>query len=136
MFPPMFPEANRIKNLQYNGQPIDLKQVFLVATSNYRAGGNFPGIRNQTAVEMYPDENRQAVIDYIQEQQTIDPSADRNWTFAPVTNEVNVTFESSLNAQNAISPESGITFMGEATNESGKYSMKLPVADLEMTLAK
>ena len=43
-------EANRIKNLQYNGQPIDLEQEFLVATNNYRAGGNFPGVRNQTAV--------------------------------------------------------------------------------------
>ena len=125
-------EANRIKNLQYNGQPIDLEQEFLVATNNYRAGGNFPGVRNQTAVEMYPDENRQAVIDYIQEQQTIDPSADGNWTFAPVAKEVKVIFESSLDAQNAISPESGITFMGEASNESGKYSMKLPVADSQL----
>ena len=125
-------EANRIKNLQYNGQPIDLEQEFLVATNNYRAGGNFPGVRNQTAVEMYPDENRQAIIDYIQEQQTIDPSADGNWTFAPVANEVKVIFESSLDAQNAISPESGITFMGEASNESGKYSMKLPVADSQL----
>ena len=125
-------EANRIKNLQYNGQPIDLEQEFLVATNNYRAGGNFPGVRNQTAVEMYPDENRQAIIDYIQEQQTIDPSADGNWTFAPVANEVKVVFESSLDAQNAISPESGITFIGETSNESGKYSMKLPVADSQL----
>ena len=84
-------EANRIKNLQYNGQPIDLEQEFLVATNNYRAGGNFPGVRNQTALKMYPDENRQAIIDYIQEQQTIDPSADGNWTFAPVANEVKVS---------------------------------------------
>ncbi|WP_425481995.1 bifunctional 2',3'-cyclic-nucleotide 2'-phosphodiesterase/3'-nucleotidase [Cytobacillus depressus] len=125
-------EANRIKNLQYNGQPIDLEQEFLVATNNYRAGGNFPGVRNQTAVEMYPDENRQAIIDYIQEQQTIDPSADGNWTFAPVAYEVEVVFESSLNAQNATSPDSGIKFMGEATNESGKYSMKLPVAESQL----
>jgi 2',3'-cyclic-nucleotide 2'-phosphodiesterase len=125
-------EANRIKNLQYNGQPIDLEQEFLVATNNYRAGGNFPGVRNQTAVKMYPDENRQAIIDYIQEQQTIDPSADGNWTFAPVANDVKVVFESSLDAQNAISPESGITFIGEASNESGKYSMKLPVAGSQL----
>ncbi|WP_090768093.1 bifunctional 2',3'-cyclic-nucleotide 2'-phosphodiesterase/3'-nucleotidase [Bacillus sp. OK048] len=127
-------EANRIKNLQYNGQPIDLEQEFLVATNNYRAGGNFPGVRNQTAVEMYPDENRQAIIDYIQEQQTIDPSADENWTFATVTNEVKVVFESSLDAQNAISPKSGIKFIGEKANGSGKYSLKLPVAEPQLTL--
>lgn len=127
-------EANRIKNLQYNGRPIDLEQEFLVATNNYRAGGNFPGVRNQTAVEMYPDENRQAIIDYIQEQQTIDPSADENWTFAPVASEVKVVFESSLNAQNAISPKSGIKFISETATGSGKYSLKLPVADSQMTL--
>ena len=39
--------ANRIKNLQYNGQPIDLDQEFIVATNNYRANGNFPGVRNK-----------------------------------------------------------------------------------------
>ena len=127
-------EANRIKNLQYNGQPIDLEQEFLVATNNYRASGNFPGVRNQTAVEMYPDENRQAIIDYIQEQQTIDPSADENWTFAPVTNEVKVVFESSLDAQNAISPKSGIKFISETANGSGKYSLKLPVAESQLIL--
>lgn len=127
-------EANRIKNLEYNGQPIDLEQEFLVATNNYRAGGNFPGVRNQTAVEMYPDENRQAIIDYIQEQQTIDPSADENWTFAPVTNEVKVVFVSSLDAQNAISPKSGIKFISETANGSGKYSLKLPVAESQLIL--
>ncbi|MEH7253145.1 bifunctional 2',3'-cyclic-nucleotide 2'-phosphodiesterase/3'-nucleotidase [Neobacillus niacini] len=127
-------EVNRIKNLQYNGQPIDPEQEFLVATNNYRASGNFPGVRNQTAVEMYPDENRQAIIDYIQEQQTIDPSADENWTFAPVTNEVKVVFESSLDAQNAISPKSGIKFIGEKANGSGKYSLKLPVAEPQLIL--
>jgi len=123
------PEANRIKNLQYNGQPIDLEQEFLVVTNNYRAGGNFPGVRNQTAVEMYPDENRQAIIDYIQEQQTIDPSADGNWAFSPVSGDVEVVFESSLNAKNALSPESVIEFRGEGEGGFGKYSMKLPVAE-------
>ncbi len=127
-------ESNRIKNLQYNGQPIDLEQEFLVATNNYRASGNFPGVRNQTAVEMYPDENRQAIIDYIQEQQTIDPSADENWTFSPVAKEVKVVFESSLNAQNTISPKSGINFIGKTANGSGKYSLKLPVAESQLTL--
>ncbi|MDQ1003448.1 2',3'-cyclic-nucleotide 2'-phosphodiesterase/3'-nucleotidase/5'-nucleotidase [Neobacillus niacini] len=123
------PEANRIKNLQYNGQSINFEQEFLVVTNNYRAGGNFPGVKNQTAVEMYPDENRQAIIDYIQEQQTIDPSADGNWTFSPVANEVKVAFESSPAAQNAITRKSGIEFIGEVTGGFGKYSMRLPVAE-------
>jgi 2',3'-cyclic-nucleotide 2'-phosphodiesterase / 3'-nucleotidase / 5'-nucleotidase len=119
--------ANRIKNLQYNGQPIDLEQEFLVVTNNYRATGNFPGVRNMTAVEMYPDENRQAIIDYIREVGKIDPSADNNWSFAGVTKELNVTFKSTPDAQNAL-PESGlINFAGEGTNGFAKYQLHLPI---------
>ncbi|MCM3125474.1 bifunctional 2',3'-cyclic-nucleotide 2'-phosphodiesterase/3'-nucleotidase [Mesobacillus sp. AQ2] len=119
--------ANRIKNLQYNGQPIDLEQEFLVVTNNYRATGSFPGVVNQTAVEMYPDENRQAIIDYIREVGTIDPSADNNWSFAGVSKDLNVTFNSTPDAQNAL-PESGlINYAGEAANGFAKYQLHLPI---------
>lgn len=118
--------ANRIKKLQYNGKPIDLNQEFLVVTNNYRANGTFPGVRNKSAVELYPDENRQVIIDYIRELGTIDPSADHNWSFSPVSNDVSVTFDSSMNAKNAIGEGSSIQFVGESANEFGKYSLKLP----------
>lgn len=121
------PEANRIKNLQYNGSPIDLEQEFIVVTNNYRASGAFPGVRNNTGVEMYPDENRQAIIDYIRELGTIDPSADGNWTFAPVSGAVNVSFDSSRDAVDAL-PENGvIRYDGESENGFGRYVMELPV---------
>lgn len=121
------PEANRIKNLQYNGKPIDLEQEFLVATNNYRANGSFPGVRNKTAIEMYPDENRQAIIDYISELSTIDPSADGNWNFSAVSKEVNVTFQSTPSAQNAL-PENGmIDYIGPDADGFAKYKLSLPI---------
>lgn len=119
--------ANRIKNLKYNGKPIDLNQEFIVVTNNYRANGTFPGVRNKSAVELYPDENRQVIIDYIRELGTIDPSADHNWSFSPVSNDVSVSFYSSMNAKNAIGEGSSIQYVGESANEFGKYSLKLPM---------
>ena len=81
--------ANRVVNLQYNGKPIDPKQKFIVVTNNYRASGNFPGVRNATESIDYAYENRQAIMDYMIDLGTIDPSADGNWTFAPL-NEISM----------------------------------------------
>ncbi|QCR33824.1 bifunctional 2',3'-cyclic-nucleotide 2'-phosphodiesterase/3'-nucleotidase [Lysinibacillus sp. SGAir0095] len=116
--------SSRIVNLQYNGKPIDLKQEFIVATNNYRANGSFPGVRNATHVEIYPDENRQAIIDYIIANETIDPSADNNWKFAPLPAAANVVFESSKKAVNSIPEGSTIKYLGDGTDGFGKYSIK------------
>ncbi|MEK4523061.1 bifunctional 2',3'-cyclic-nucleotide 2'-phosphodiesterase/3'-nucleotidase [Psychrobacillus sp. FSL W7-1457] len=117
-------DASRIVNLQFDGKPIDLKQQFIVATNNYRANGTFPGVRNATETEVYPDENRQAIIDYILEKKTIDPSADGNWKFAPLPATAKIVFESSKNAAKVIPTDGNIQFMGEGTDGFGKYSIK------------
>jgi 2',3'-cyclic-nucleotide 2'-phosphodiesterase len=119
--------ANRIKNLQYYGQPIDLDQEFLVVTNNYRASGTFPGVKNSTQTEIYPDENRQAIIDYIRELGSIDPTADGNWNFAPVSTKVNVTFETSMDAQKALPADGTIEFVSEASDGYGKYNVEFPI---------
>ena len=116
--------ASRIVNLQYDGKPIDDKQQFIVATNNYRANGTFPGVRNATQIEVYPDENRQTIIDYILAQKTINPSADNNWTFAPFPTGVKVMFESSKNAVQVLSDDSRIEYVGEGSDGFGKYTFK------------
>lgn len=116
--------AERIVNLHYNGEPIDLEQEFIVATNNYRANGTFPGVRNASYVEIFPDENRQAIIDYILANKTIDPSADSNWKFKELPTNINLVFETSKNAIDVIPEGSGIEYIGEGTNGFGKYSLK------------
>lgn len=96
-------------------------QEFLVATNNYRATGNFPGVTDAVEVIDYAYENRQVIIDYLLEIGTIDPSADANWNFAPIAGDQNIVFETSANAQSLIPEGSGITYVAPAANDFAKY---------------
>jgi 2',3'-cyclic-nucleotide 2'-phosphodiesterase/3'-nucleotidase len=80
------PDAHRIVDLRFNGQPIDDKAQFAVVSNNYRAsgGGNFPGLDGSTIIVDAPDENRQVLTQYLQDARTVDPAADGNWRVQPV----------------------------------------------------
>ena len=117
-------KAERIVNLQYNGKPIDLTQEFIVATNNYRANGTFPGVRNASYVEIYPDENRQAIIDYIIANKIINPTADGNWKLSQLPKGANSVFETSKKAVVVIPPNSNIQYIGEGNDGFGKYLIK------------
>lgn len=113
--------AERIENLQYEGAAIDPNQEFLVVTNNYRASGNFPGVRNATETIDFAYENRQAIQDYIVEEGTIDPSADGNWQFAPVAGDPNLVFETSNAAKSLVEQESAIQYIEVTQNGFAKY---------------
>ncbi|MCJ8011986.1 bifunctional 2',3'-cyclic-nucleotide 2'-phosphodiesterase/3'-nucleotidase [Paenibacillus sp. KQZ6P-2] len=120
--------ANRIKNLQYNGKPIDLKQKFVVATNNYRASSSkLANPDGKRIIMAAPDENRQVIIDYIRENGTINPSADNNWSFAPVDQKLNVTFTSSPDAKDLVAKSNNMKYVGDGENGFAKYSLDLSV---------
>ena len=83
------PQAERIKNLTFNGKAIDPKAIFLVVTNNYRAyGGKFAGTGDSHIAFASPDENRAVLAAWIgaesKERGEIHPAVDNNWRLAPI----------------------------------------------------
>ncbi|EKE68505.1 bifunctional 2',3'-cyclic-nucleotide 2'-phosphodiesterase/3'-nucleotidase [Gallaecimonas xiamenensis] len=123
------PEAHRIQQLTYQGQPLDAEQEFLVITSNYRAGGggHFPGVDSSAIVIASPDENRQIVADFLGSQKDgYNPAVDNNWQFAPLAGEPLVTFWSAGGDQaKAVAKDSAKVEPTGQTNAEGYAQYRL-----------
>ncbi|WP_449548088.1 bifunctional 2',3'-cyclic-nucleotide 2'-phosphodiesterase/3'-nucleotidase [Lelliottia amnigena] len=96
------PQAERIKNLTFNGKPVDPNATFLVATNNYRAyGGKFAGTGDSHIAFASPDENRSVLAAWISEESkkagAVHPAADNNWRLAPIHSDttLDIRFETS-----------------------------------------
>ena len=93
------PDARRIIDLRFKGQAIDEAAFFAVVTNNYRAsgGGSFPGLDGSNLILSAPDENREALLQYLQATRRVEPAADGNWRIQPVPG-VKLRFVSSAAA--------------------------------------
>ncbi|MDR6999473.1 bifunctional 2',3'-cyclic-nucleotide 2'-phosphodiesterase/3'-nucleotidase [Neobacillus niacini] len=117
-------DSHRIVGLTMpDGTPVKDDQPFIVATNNYRTGGggNFPGINGKEKIVVdSPDESRQVLMNYIQDQGTVNPSADGNWSIKPVNKTAQLTFKSSPSAKTYAEQSSTIKSIGKVTDSDGK----------------
>jgi len=121
------PDSHRIVNLTYAGKPVDPNQAFLVVTNNYRAGGggSFPGLNGKNIVVDSPDENRQAVLNYIVSLKSINPTADNNWSFVPIPSNPTVLFETSPAAKAAAALDPRLKFVKDLDTGFSQFTIDL-----------
>lgn len=117
-------QARRIVNLRYQGQPIDEQAQFIVVTNNYRAngGGAFPGLDGSTIVLRAPEENREALVQYLQSTPRFDPSADGNWRILPVPG-VKLRFVSSAAGAAHLGRNPGVRWVRDNTDGSALFEL-------------
>ncbi len=122
--------ANRIKNLSFEGKPIAKDGKFVVATNNYRAfgGGNFPDLKADKVIFDAPDENRQALVEYLTLADTlspnkqVNPKADGNWRIQPVPG-VKLTFLSASAAARYLPSHPNIKLAKDNGDGSALYEL-------------
>ncbi|HEC1648727.1 bifunctional 2',3'-cyclic-nucleotide 2'-phosphodiesterase/3'-nucleotidase [Yersinia frederiksenii] len=121
-------KAERIKNLTFNGKPIDPKAIFLVATNNYRAySGKFAGTGDSHIAFASPDENRSVLSAYISAETKkhgqVTPQADNNWRLATLESKqpLDIRFETSPSAKAAefIKQKAQYPMTAQGTDEIG-----------------
>ena len=120
----LHPDASRVRNLKYQGKDVRADQEFIVVTNNYRANGQFPGVRDASLNRLLGLENRQAIINYILEEKNINPSADKNWRFTDSIKGLDIRFLTADKAKNLLGTDGDVQYLSSSEQEGfGEYRL-------------
>ncbi len=118
--------ANRIKNIRKSdGTPLKDNDVFILITNNYRASTN--RIINKDGKNIlieFPDENRQALINYIIEQKNINTKINNNWKIATLPKSTNIVFRTSTKAKTYAKNIDSISFVRNDKDGYGIFRLQ------------
>ena len=94
------PSAVRIRDLSWNGAPLDPKSRFVLATNSYRAAGSggFAGAHPDRIILTGRESNRNVLLAHIARLGSLPAVAPPNWRFAPMPG-TTVLFDSAPAAQ-------------------------------------
>lgn len=120
----LHPDASRVRNLKYQGKDVRADQEFIVVTNNYRANGQFPGVRDASLNRLLGLENRQAIINYILEEKNINPSADKNWRFTDSIKGLDIRFLTADKAKDLVGTDGDVQYLASSEQEGfGEYRL-------------
>lgn len=78
---PTRPEGDRVRDLRYHGEPLDLHAKFKLVCNNYRAagGGGYPHLSDASVVWTSSTEVTKLIGEYLSSHDPWRPSVDGNW---------------------------------------------------------
>jgi 2',3'-cyclic-nucleotide 2'-phosphodiesterase/3'-nucleotidase len=92
------PVGDRIRNLRWQGKPLEDKQPLRIAVNNYRSGGSagYAAFRGAKIVWRSSEEIRDLVIRYYSEHKELPAKPDGNWRIVPETARKTLEKEAAL----------------------------------------
>ena len=118
------PQASRIRELVFDGRPVDDDDIFIVATNSFRAkgGGGFPPIAKDDVIYTSPTSVRDHLTDYLKVIGTVVEPVHATWSFAPIAG-ASATFASAPRAQQH--QNGPITQIGARSDGFAAYRIQL-----------
>ena len=124
------PEGERIVNATYEGEALDEDMQFAVITNDYRAGGGgeFPHTGEDAEVIFSSaDANRDQIIFYVEEYETIEPVPSGNWRLKPADFDAPVYFDTHAQARDYIEEMEriqGIDFVEYVNDDTARFELE------------
>lgn len=82
---PNRPAGDRIRDLRFEGRPVDLHETFTLASNSYRAagGGGYPHLANAPVVWKSSEEMTDLIASFLSRVRNWQPRVDGNWCIGP-----------------------------------------------------